>query len=166
MISADYWIENLGLQKHPEGGYFKEVYRSDEKAASDSLPERYTGDRHYSTSIYFLIKENDFSAFHRIKSDEIWHFHAGTSMMIYIIDEKGTLQKRRIGNDPEEGDELQVMIPKQQWFAAELIDKSSYGLVGCTVAPAFDFDDFELAVKNQLIKEFPKYKDLIERLSY
>ena len=164
MKSAAYWIKNLELLRHPEGGYFKEIYRSGEKLASDSLPERFTNDRNYSTSIFYLLNENDFSSFHRIKSDEIWHFYAGTSMMIYILDEKGSLQKRRIGNDPEMGDELQVMITGQQWFAAEVIDKNSYGLVGCTVAPGFDFEDFELADKELLIAEYPRYKELINRL--
>ncbi len=164
MRSAAYWIEKLELLKHPEGGYYKEVYRSEDKHSLKTLPDRFKGDRHYSTSIYYLLQGNDFSAFHRLRSDEIWHFYAGITLMIYIIDENGNLQKKRLGNEPGNGDELQVLIPKMHWFAAEVIDKNSFGLVGCTVAPGFDFDDFELADKNILISEFPQHKELISRL--
>lgn len=164
MESAVFWINHLNLIQHPEGGYFREVYRSDEKHQSVSLPLRYEGDRNYSTSIYYLLDKKDYSAFHRLKSDEIWHFYSGTSMRIYIIDEKGELQGLRLGKDIESGDSLQIVLPKYQWFAAEVIDKKSYGLVGCTVSPGFDFNDFELAEKDKMIKEFPQHKDLITRL--
>ena len=164
MKSAAFWIKHLNLLKHPEGGYFREIYRSDEKHPSGSLPLRYKGERNYSTSIYYLLEGNDYSAFHRLKSDEIWHFYSGTSMLIYIINTKGDLQSLRIGQETEMGDTLQLLLPKNQWFAAEVIDKKSYGLVGCTVSPGFDFNDFKLADKDEMIKAFPQYKELISRL--
>jgi predicted cupin superfamily sugar epimerase len=163
--TAKYWAEKLQLQKHPEGGYFKEIYRSDEKIKAEHLPERYQGDRHHSTSIYFLITSEEFSAFHRIKSDEIWHFYAGSSATIHIIDEKGQLTQIKLGNDFENGEIFQYAIPKGAWFAASVDEPDSFALVGCTVAPGFHFDDFELGKCDELIKMFPENEEVIRRLT-
>jgi len=160
MKTAQNWIQQLELSPHPEGGYYKEVYRSEEELVGELLPGDRSGIRSVSTAIYFLLEGNDFSAFHRIKSDEIWHFYAGDSLIIYAIDENGLLTEYPLNSDVP----MQI-IPRNNWFAAELKDKESYALVGCTVAPGFDFEDFEMGSQEDLIKEFPKHSDLIKQLS-
>jgi len=137
---AKYYIEKLMMTKHPEGGYFNEIYRAGEIFEADVLPGRYRGNRAFSTSIYFLLSGKDVSTFHRLQSDEIWHFYDGCPVKIYIIDSNGRLEERILGNDLEKGEELQSVIPKDCWFGAELKDKTSFALVGCTVAPGFDFE--------------------------
>ncbi|MCX5714466.1 MAG: cupin domain-containing protein, partial [Candidatus Omnitrophica bacterium] len=152
------------LLKHPEGGYYKEVYRSNELINKNHLADRFTGDRCYCTSIYFLLNKNDFSAFHRIKSDETWHFYSGTSLSIYIIDEQTGLTRITLGNQLDEDNVLQYTIQRNTWFAAELNHENSFALVGCSVYPGFDFNDFELAKKENLITQMPEHRTIIEKL--
>ena len=159
---ADYWIEKLDLQRHPEGGFYKEVYRSNEVIDEESLPERFRGTRCLSTSIYFLLKGDEFSAFHRIKSDEVWHFHAGTGLTLYIIEKSGDLSVLKLGSDFEKNEQFQITIPKESWFAAKVVSKKSFTLVGCTVAPGFDFSDFELGDKTELCSKYPQHKELFD----
>ncbi len=163
--SAQYWIEKLKLAKHPEGGYFREVYRANEIISKKSLPDRYSSFRPFSTSIFFLLKGNEFSAFHRLKSDEIWHFYDGSPLLLYLIDSKGKLTTVRVGRNPDRNETLQIVIPKGFWFAAEVVDKNSFSLIGCTVSPGFDFEDFELGSKELLTNKFPQHKSLIKRLT-
>jgi uncharacterized protein len=164
MKSADYWIEKLHLLPHPEGGYYKEVYRSDE-TIEHGLPDRYKSGRSFSTSIYFLLKGNQHSAFHKIQSDEIWHFYAGSSVILYIISPEGSLKIQKIGPEADSGECFQYVIPKHHCFAAEVTEKENFCLVGCTVAPGFDFADFELAKKSELISLFPQHNALIEKFN-
>jgi len=160
---AKQYIEKLNLSSHPEGGFFKEVYRAEEK--TNHLPERYLGDRAFSTSIYFLLEGNQFSSFHKLKSDELWHFYDGSSIKIYIINPQGNLIPKILGRKIESGEVFQIVIPHDHWFAAELIDKNSFALIGCTVAPGFEFADFELAEREKLISLFPTHSNLISRLT-
>lgn len=164
-FGADYWINKLGLIKHPEGGYFKETYRSQEILSVKSLPERYNSFRSYSTSIYFLLDNQEFSAFHRIKSDEIWHFHIGSTVTLYLIHSSGKLMEFKLGSNPEKGESLQLIIPKNHWFAAEVKDPDSFCLMACTVAPGFDFNDFELGNKAALNKKHPQHQQLIKKFT-
>ncbi len=159
--SAKYWIKNLELTKHPEGGYFKEIYRSDEIIKKGHLPLRFFGNRCFSTSIYFLLDKNDFSTFHKIKSDEQWHFYAGTSLSIFVISPSGDIETIVLGNNPDKGEMFTAIIKKDHWFAAKSNDKISYSLVGCTVAPGFDFNDFVIGKREDLIKEFPHHRKVI-----
>ena len=161
--NAQYWIDHLQLLKHPEGGHFKEVYRSNEFVNKKSLPDRYTSFRSFSSSIYFLLQSNEFSAFHRLKSDEIWHFYEGKTITIIAISPNGTLSKTYIGNNPEKGERLQLLIPKGFWFAASVNDSDSFSLVGCTVSPGFDFEDFEMGKKSDLEKRFPQHIEIISK---
>lgn len=165
MKSAKYWIDMLNLVKHPEGGYFSEVYRSDENIEQNALPERYNGKRSMATSIYFLLKSDEFSSFHRIQSDETWHFYTGTTLELFVLDDNKKLTCHLLGQDPEKGENLQFTIPRNHWFAGRVIDKNSYALLGCTVTPGFHFDDFELANRAQLIAEFPQQKTIITELT-
>lgn len=160
--NAAYWIGKLNLLKHPEGGYYKEVYRSSETITHLSLPLRFKGNRCFSTSIYFLLESDDFSAFHRIQSEEIWHFYKGCSLTIYIISEDGILTRIQLGDNPAKGEEFQVVVPHNTWFAAQVNVKKSFSLVGCTVAPGFDFDDFELADYKMLCNKYPQHTKLIK----
>ncbi|MFI5164933.1 MAG: cupin domain-containing protein, partial [Bacteroidia bacterium] len=142
------------------------VYKSDEKILKEHLPSRFTGDRHHSTSIYFLLSGKEFSAFHRIKSDEMWHFYEGSAIRIHMIDDNGKYSYGIIGRDFDYGEAFQFVVPHGVWFAAEVNDKSSYALVGCMVAPGFDYEDFEMGERETLIKMFPMQKELIARLSH
>lgn len=159
MKDATYWIEKLGLEAHPEGGYFREIYRASETIGADGLPDRFLGDRSFSTSIYFLLTENIFSALHRIQSDELWFFHVGSSLSVHMIDPDGDYTCFNIGPDGP----FQVVVPAGCWFGATVDE--GFALVSCAVAPGFDFDDFELAKRDGLVKIFPQHKDLIERLT-
>lgn len=162
--TSEYWIEKLQLQQHPEGGFFSETYRSQEEMSADALPERYGSARTFGTSIYFLLTPDSVSNFHRLKSDEIWHFHQGGAATIHMISPTGELSAKTIGADLEEGQSLQVVIPKGHWFAAEVV-AADYILVGCTVAPGFEFEDFELASRHNLSSAYPQHQTLIERFT-
>jgi uncharacterized protein len=158
------WIEILGLLPHPEGGWYKEVYRSQGKIPANALSE-FRDARSFSTSIYFLLEGNDFSAFHRIRSDEIWHFYDGSTALISAISPEGNLRQHLLGKDFRKGESLQVVIPAGWWFASKVVDPESYVLAGCTVAPGFDFNDFELGRRAELVAKYPHYEDLINQLS-
>ncbi len=161
---AEYWIKHLDLQPHPEGGFFKETYRSPEQIGADGLPERFNGSRNFSTAIYFLLRSQDKSLFHRIKSDELWHFHAGSTLNIYVL-RNDKLEVHKLGSDLEKGDSLQITIPANCWFGATVNGSGNYTLSSCTVAPGFDFKDFELADRSKLLLEFPSQKEIIAMLT-
>ena len=161
MKKSKQWISKLNLQPHPEGGFYSEVYRSDEIIESSFLSKRYSGSRSISTSIYFLLNGNQFSAFHKIKSDEIWHFYDGSAIMLYLISDDGKLEIRKLGINIGKNEFPQILIPQNTWFAAEPIEKDGFTLVGCTVAPGFDFNDFELGKRKDLIRIFPQHQDFI-----
>lgn len=165
MTDIDNIITRLKLQPHPEGGYFKETYRSKGVIVNGSLGEDFSGPRNYTTAIYFLLTSDTFSAFHKIKQDEIWHFHKGSPLKLHIISKKGVYSHVLIGNAIENNEMPQYVVPAGDWFAAEVINKNSYSLVGCTVAPGFDFDDFELPKREILISEFPQHKTIITKLT-
>ena len=160
---AKKYIKQLQLKKHPEGGYYKEVYRSGELILPEHLPERYKSTRNFSTSIYFLLEGKQFSAFHLLQSDELWHFYDGGSVILYVINQKGELSIKKLGKKKD--CELQLTIEKQNWFAAEVEDKRSFSLFGCTVSPGFEFEDFIMGSRDELIEKFPQHSALIKRLS-
>jgi predicted cupin superfamily sugar epimerase len=164
MQPAAYWIDHLDLKPHPEGGFYKESYRATENIPVAALPGRFKGTRSFSTAIYFLLRTQDKSLFHRIKSDELWHFHAGSTLAIYVLSETG-LTVHKLGSRLEEGDTLQVVVPANTWFGAKVIDGNAYTLAGCTVAPGFDFQDFEMATTSQLLNDFPKHHEIIRQLT-
>jgi len=165
MKSAAYWIEKLALEKHPEGGDFRESYRSAEIFPGGGLPERFSGNRSFSTAIYFLLEGGDFSALHRIRSDELWHFYEGSSLTVHVVDPQGVYTPLRLGSDSEKGENRQVCVPAMSWFGATVDDPHGYSLVGCTVAPGFEFADFEMGRRENLTRLFPHHKALIERLT-
>ena len=166
MGRAEDLIARLGLEKHPEGGYYRETYRSEDLLATENLPERFTGgERSLSTAIYFLLAGEDFSALHRIKSDEVWHFYAGGTLVIHVLDQKGQYTRHRLGNACHDDVSFQAVVTAGCWFGACLEKPESYALVGCTVSPGFDFRDFELAEKGEVLRMFPEQEKLIARLT-
>jgi len=160
--NKEFYINKYNMHKHKEGGYFSETYRSD----IEFHPEGYEGIRPSMTSIYFLLSdgEDSFSSFHQIKSDEIWHFHDGCDLIIYIIAHDGSLTEKRLGRDDNDA-ELQIIIPKNHWFAAKLCDESDYAIVGCTVTPGFVYQDWVLANRDELINDYPDLSNTIKSLT-
>jgi uncharacterized protein len=163
MENAAFWIDKLGLMPHPEGGFFRETYRSAGSIPPQSLSPDIKSARAYSTAIYFLLRSSDRSLFHKIKSDEVWHFYSGSSLTLYILTANG-LEAKKLGN-PQNGGSLQIVIPANSWFGALVDMPESFVLAGCTVAPGFDFSDFEIARRSTLLAEYPQYSTLIEQLT-
>ena len=163
--TAEYWINKLELATHIEGGAFREIYRSPVLAPLSALPGGFGGDRNFCTSIYFLLQQHQFSAFHKIKSDEVWHFYYGDALIVYEIDQQGKLIEHRLGCDPDNNETFQCVIAAGNWFAAHLAPGGEYTLAGCTVSPGFDFADFELAKQQELITSYPAHEQLIKELT-
>lgn len=164
--SADRWIKHLHLHQHTEGGWYSEVYRSSLILKKEYLPASFDSERNACTHIYFLLKKKGFSAFHRIKSDELWHFYAGDPLIVYEIDKSGLVKEHLLGNDIENGQSFFCVIQGGNWFASKVVDGGGYGLAGCTVAPGFDFKDFELAERKNLLNDYPQHSKLINQLTY
>ncbi len=160
-----YWIDNLNLQKHPEGGWFNEIYRSKETIKKEHLPNRFNGDRNFSTSIYFLLSSDEISAFHKIKQDELWYFHHGLGLTIHVIDENGEYFKLHLGPDLGKQQQLQIAIKAGWLFAAAVEKENGYCLVGCNVAPGFNFEDFEMPAQEHNLKKYPQHSLIIKQFS-
>lgn len=157
-MNKDYWIKKLDMEEHIEGGYVKAVYESNYKI---NVPE----ERSICTSIYFLITDKSFSHFHSLKSDEIWYFHAGKALSLTIITPNGELQEWKLGLDLDNGERPHVLVPAGSIFAAHIPESKGYTLVSCMVSYGFDYQDFKLYKKGELIELFPKYRDIIEKLA-
>jgi predicted cupin superfamily sugar epimerase len=158
MKTAQYFIEKLQLNRHPEGGFYKETYRAKEEI------ENVDGNkRNLSTAIYFLLENDNKSHFHKIKSDELWFHHYGATLEILYI-ENQELKIIFLGNAIENGEVLQATIPANTWFASRMRNYENFGLVSCTVSPGFDFEDFEMAKKEALIKTYPNLKSVLQEM--
>jgi len=178
MMDAEYIIKKLGLDIHvSEGGYFKESYRSLDMIFNNGFhnkkyeheiskeipyPEKM---RPASTLIYYLLVGNQYSAIHRVKSDEIWHFYLGSPVSIHIINDDRISPNIQLGNNLEKGENVHYVVTKDTWFCAEINNKTSFALMGCTVSPGFDFEDFELGKRDKLLLQYPQHQELIERFS-
>jgi predicted cupin superfamily sugar epimerase len=158
-LNAQYLIDHLGLSPHPEGGFYRVTYTSDLTISRNALPSRFQGDRAVSTAIYFLLDGEDFSALHRIAADELWHFYAGSTLIVHVIDPEGNASELLLG------EEFQAVVKAGCWFGATVQDPMGFALVGCTVAPGFDFADFELGKRADLVRTYPAHRELIERLT-
>jgi uncharacterized protein len=155
-------IQRLQLAPHPEGGYYSETFRSSDTVRRDGMPHE---PRSASTAIYYMLCDGAYSAWHRFKSDEVWHFYAGDPIDLHVINGSGELVTHRLGNALEYPDVVfQAVVLAGQWMAAELRDPASYALVGCTVAPGFEFSEFELGNARELAAKCRQHEDLIERL--
>lgn len=158
-------VASLGLAPHPEGGFYRETYRAAEGIAQSALPSRFTGTRSHGTAIYYLLGAGDCSKLHRIKSDEIWHFYAGNPLLIVALSPVGELTVTTLGQDFSAGQVPQHVVPAGHWFGACPAEGSAYALAGCTVSPGFDFADFELAARGDLLAAFPQHRAWIEKLT-
>jgi uncharacterized protein len=165
MIKIENIIRTLQLKAHPEGGYFRETYRSRGTISSEELGKKYSGKRNFSTCIYFLLTSESFSVFHRIIQDEAWHFYDGSPLILHMISKEGGYSKVTIGRNFEMGEIPQFVVPGGTWFAAEVSIKDSFSLLGCTVAPGFDFADFEMGRRDELMAVFPEYGEVIRALT-
>jgi len=157
MISkkAQEYIHELGLLPHPEGGFYKETYRSSATV----------GDRNLMTAIYFLITSNNISRFHRIKNDEMWYFHDGSPLSVHILSKENGHQIHKVGLGLSKGESPQFLVPANTIFGSSLDEENAFSLVSCTVAPGFDFSDFELFTTEELLKQFPDHPEIVKRMS-
>lgn len=164
-MNVDLLVKELGLLPHPEGGYYKETYRSSLKVSPHCLPDNFNGERNMATGIYFLIENGNFSALHKIKSDETWHFYYGDALEVIEINEEGIIKITHIGSDLLEGETFQYTVKANNWFGSRVKEGGNLSLVGCTVYPGFDFNDFELAKRENLIMTFPQHSKIITELT-
>ena len=164
VYTAAYWIDHLQLTSHVEGGAYCEYYRS--VLVMDAPPYFVQpGKRNSCTGIYFLLQQGEFSAFHRIASDELWHFYYGDPLQVFELDKSGALTIHQLGNQPQQGQQFHCMIRAGNWFASAPAPGGAYSLCGCTVSPGFDYGDFELAERQNLLHQFPQHRELIASLT-
>ena len=155
MKSAQYYIDKLNMTPHVEGGYFKE------SVVSEDL---FREDKRLFSSIYFLLETGEVSNFHRLTSDEMWYYHDGQALTIYMITPDGELITKQLGLDIEKGEVPQVLVPKGHIFGSSM-NNDGFALVGCMVAPQFTFDEFELFDRKKLLNLYPNYEEIIKKLT-
>ncbi len=156
-------IARLKLQAHPEGGWYREWYRSPISIPGAFLPGEFEGERSLATAIHYLLPAGSFSAWHRIRSDELWIFLAGGGLEIHQLEQSGRYSLQMLGSGRRAEESLNHTVKAGTWFAARPHPKSPYSLVNCIVAPGFDFSDFELAAPNKLLDLFPDQAGLIRQ---
>jgi predicted cupin superfamily sugar epimerase len=160
--SAERVIEELGLVAHPEGGWFRETFR----ATSSALDTVRGGERAASTAIYFLLRSGEFSAFHRVCSDELWHHYLGDPLELTVIEPQGALLSLKLGAALGRGERPQAVVPRDHFQAARLsAGRAGFALCGCTVAPGFEFADFEMPPRAELLERFPRHTAVITSLT-
>ncbi|MEW9052926.1 MAG: cupin domain-containing protein [Neobacillus sp.] len=160
------WVSKLELSPHPEGGYFKSTFESDERITDRERSVNYAGERKLFTSIYFLLTSNDVSHFHRLKSDELWYYHGGSSLTVHIIHENGEYEEIKLGLNLDKGEVPQALVKKNSIFGSSVMEKDTCALVGCMVSPGFDFQDFELFTQDELLTKYPQHHEIIMKLAY
>lgn len=161
--AADFWARTLALAPHPEGGLFRETYRAAESA--EGLPPRFGGPRSLATAILYLLRAGERSRLHRLRADEVWHFHEGGPLHLHLLVPGEGYRRLALGRDPARGEALQCVVPAGCWFGAEPAEGAEFALVGCTCAPGFEYGDFELGAREALLAGFPGQRALIERLT-
>ncbi|MFL6427423.1 MAG: cupin domain-containing protein [Acidobacteriaceae bacterium] len=164
MEAAQHWIDHLNLEPHPEGGWYRQTYGAPLLLPQAALPG-YPGNRAASTAIYFLLTGDQFSALHRLRSDEVWHFYAGSGLIVHVIEPDGAYSEILLGSNTNSDEQFQDVVPAGCWFGSSLRHPDTYALVGCTVAPGFDFADFEMAQRDDLTARYPQHRAIIERLT-
>lgn len=162
-MTAQDLIEYLQLVPHPEGGFYKETYRADLKVGMSPHGSQDPATRSASTAIYFLLRSQDVSHFHRIDADEGWHFYAGSPLTLHVIHPSGEYERTVLGEAHTPN--FQTIVPAGAWFGATVDEENTYALVGCTVAPGFEFSGFEMATRNDLLSLYPQHSDIISRLT-
>ncbi len=157
---SQFYISHLGLEPHPEGGYYKQIFASDVMIDTEQ-----SNQRKMYTSIYFLLRSGEISHLHRLKSDELWYYHGGSSLTVHIINESGEYKEMELGLNLDKGEVPQVLVPKNSIFGSSVKEENTFSLVGCMVAPGFEFEDFELFFQEELINEYPQHEGVIRRLA-
>ncbi|MEH7503149.1 cupin domain-containing protein [Neobacillus drentensis] len=160
------WVSKLGLTPHPEGGYYKSTFVSDEQITDIELAVNFEGERKLYTSIYFLLPSEEVSHFHRLKSDELWYYHGGSPLTIHVIHENGEYEELKLGLDLEKGEVPQILVKKNSIFGSSVMEKDTCSLVGCMVSPGFEFRDFELFTQKELLEKYPQHQEIIMKLAY
>lgn len=163
--TAEEYIAQLGLAKHIEGGYFKELYKNSRTINRVDSTADGEAERTLSSTIYYLLKSGQVSRFHKLQSDELWFFHAGSPLCIHTINAEGNLATLTLGLSVDQGEQPQVLIPAGTIFGAEVSEKNSFTLVSCMVSPGFDYHDFYLYTADELTKQFPAHSTIITRLN-
>ena len=153
-MTAEEAVARLGLLPHPEGGFYRETYRSTEVLPRAALPERFAGPRAISTAILYLLPEGAKSRFHRIASDELWYFHLGGPLELIELSPDGEVETTILGGDLSRGEVLQKAVAAGRWFGARPRPGAGWCLVGCSVAPGFDFADFQMGRRAELLAAF------------
>ena len=164
-MTAHDWIDHLSMKPHPEGGWFSESYSRAPMFLPKLSAQHYSGERRLYSSIYYLLEEGDFSAFHQLETDEMWHHYQGGVLRVFMIDSSGSLTVRRLGGDAAGSAVFQLLVPHHTWFAVEPEAGSGFALCGCTLTPGYSDDDFRMAKRDELIEIFPLHSDLIKRLT-
>ncbi|MCG1020845.1 cupin domain-containing protein [Sutcliffiella horikoshii] len=160
------WVEALELEAHPEGGYYKQTYVSEENITDNELSVSFEGKRKLYSSIYFLLTDKNISHFHRLKSDELWYFHGGSSLTVHVITESGEYVQHKLGLNIKRGEKPQVLVPKNSIFGSTVDFPDSYALVGCMVSPGFEFKDFEMFTQSKLMEKYPEHEVIIRKMAY
>ena len=148
-----------------EGGYYVETYRSKEKITKKALPKRYKGFKTFGTTILYLLTNETFSALHRIRSDEIFHFYLGDPVTMLHLYPDGSSKVYTLGSEVQKGHYVQLVVPKYTWQGCFVKKPGKFALMGTTVAPGFNFDDFQPATRENLLKQYPDRKELIQKLT-
>lgn len=164
-MTATQIIEMFNLQPHPEGGYYKRIFESDETLSQEVLPPAFTGNRPYMSSIYYLLERGQLSSFHKLKQCELWHLYKGGPLKVYRIDTAGNLDVSIVGQDYLSGQVPHIEFQPGTYFSAELCEEGEYAFMGCSVSPGFDFKDFHLPSAAELTSKFPTHADLIHRMT-
>jgi hypothetical protein len=166
-MTADEVKELLGLVPHPcEGGWFRRTYESGERIAAEAFADRrYMGERLTGTAIYYLLEPGTFSEMHRLRSDEIFHFYAGDAVEMLQLDEQGSGCVVRIGNRLAEGEQPQIVVPRGVWQGSRLALGGQWALLGCTVSPGFEYEDYEAGSRAELCAAWPQFDALIRELT-
>jgi predicted cupin superfamily sugar epimerase len=166
MLSAEEIIRQLSLELLPgEGGFYRETYRSAEKIPREALPGRYKTEKSFSTAIYYLLTPETCSAFHRLPADEIFHFYLGDPVLMLKLHPDGQAEEIILGWEIDKGQSVQTIVPAGTWQGCLLRKGGSFALLGTTVAPGFDFSDYEAGDRETLLKKYPEYKEIIEKLT-
>lgn len=163
--NAKYWIERFQLEAHPEGGYYRQVYKSNLVIPSSVLSDEYVGDRRSATSIYFLLPSGKVSHLHRLASDEVWYHHYGATLTVHTIDPAGGYEPISLGPETSDGGTFQALVPGGVIFGATVDEKDTYALVSCMVSPGFTFEDFELLDSVDLLRQYPQHEAIIKKLT-
>ena len=163
--TAQQIVDRLGLRPHPEGGFFREVFRAPTRVEHPGIPDGADATRCGGSLIYFLLEAGDFSAWHRVRwTEEIWHLYAGGPVELHTIDKAGSHTCTTLDNSPAQLNPVTV-VPAGCWQAARIADNSPWALCGCTVAPGFEFADFQMPPRAELLERFPQHREILHALT-